>query len=267
MIRKFTPADEQTILNFAYTRERENMFVIGSFRAYPDPFKRNVYLGYYEGDKLIGIGTHFGRFGSLVVNAQNSDVLNAMVDAFVSQDVKVEGVPCFRRYGIPIVERLRTHGIEPKVVRDETVYLLTKETFFDHSTGETVKPTEADVDEIITLGRVVDGEDPAKEITEREREQISISEEWILRKEGKIVSKATIHGVSKHYTQIGGVMTHPDYQGKGYAKQTVSAVSKYWIDQGKQIILFSRNDNIPAMKVYKAIGFQPIDDYIIAEYV
>lgn len=242
------------------------MFVIGSFTAYPEPFMQNIYLGCHRGGELIGIGTFFGRFGSLVINAQGSAALNELVDDFVSRGVKVEWVPAFKRYGIPTVERLRTHAIEPKKVRDETVYILTEKTFSDHSAGETMKATNADLDEIIKLGRAIEGEDMEKEITDRERKQVIIDYEWILRKEGRLISKANIHGVSKNYIQIGGVMTHPDHRGRGYAKQTVSAVCKHWLDQEKEVILFSRNDNVPAMSVYKTLGFQPTDEYIIAEY-
>jgi len=267
VIRKFDPSDEQTILDFAYKREKENMFVIGSFTAYPEPFTQNVYIGCYRDDELIGIGTHFEkRFGSLVINSQSEDAINEIVDAFVERGAKVEWVPCFKRYGMPTVERLRTHGIEPKQVREETVYLLTKETFEDFSTDETEKATEDDIEEIIKLGRVVESEDVDAPITERERKQVIIGHEWVLRDDGAIVSKANIHGVSKHYIQIGGVMTHPDHQGKGYAKQTVSAVCKQWLEQDKEVVLFARNDNVPANKVYAALGFNPIDEYIIAEY-
>lgn len=267
MIRRFESSDQETILNFAYQREKENMFIIGSFTAYPEPFSQNVYLGCYRNGTLIGIGTHFEkRFGSLVIHSQDIDALHELVDAFVKQGATVEWVPCFKRYGLPIVERLRTHGIEPKKVREETVFLLTRETFQDFSSNETEKAMEEDIEEIIRLDRVVESEDVNAPITERDRKQVIIGNEWILRRNGAIVSKANIHGISKNYVQIGGVMTHPEHQGKGYAKQTVSALSKYWLAQGKEILLFARNDNVPANKVYASLGFKPIDEFIVAAY-
>lgn len=262
VIREFTPSDQQVILNFAYQREKENMFVIGSFKAYPNPFEVNTYLGYYENDKLIGLGTFFGRWADIVINAQNTKVINALVDEFIARDLIVENIAAFKRYGMPTVKRLREHGIEPTVLREETVHLLTEETFTDFSTGEAVKATPDDIDDMIRLGHIVDGKDASQKITEKERKRVLPDYEWHLRKNGKIISKANIHATSENYAQIGGVMTHPDHQGKGYAKQTVSVVCKYWIERGKDIILFVRNDNEPALKVYHAIGFQPIDDYL-----
>ena len=167
---------------------------------------------------------------------------------------------------MPTVERLRKHGIEPTLIREETVHLLTKDSFTDFSSDETVKAASDDIDAMIRLGHIVDGKDGSVEITEKERKRILPDYEWLLRKDGQLVSKANIHASSKNYAQIGGVMTHPDHQGKGYAKQTVSAVCKYWIENGKDIIIFVRNDNTPALRVYRAIGFEPIDDYLIVEY-
>lgn len=71
---------------------------------------------------------------------------------------------------------------------------------------------------------------------------------------------------SKNYAQIGGVCTHPKHQGKGYGKSLVSAVCKHWLSKGKHVILFCRNDNVPALKVYRALGFRPIDEFTIAVY-
>ena len=107
----------------------------------------------------------------------------------------------------------------------------------------------------------------ATTVSQKERDRILPEYEWVLRKEGQIVSKANIHGFSKHYAQIGGVMTHPAHQCQGYARQTVSAVCQHWLDQGKDIILMVKNDNIPAIQVYQCLGFQPIDEFILAEYV
>lgn len=267
MIHRFESSDQETILSFAYQREQENMFIIGSFSAYPEPFTQNVYMGCYKDGKLIGIGTHFEkRFGSLVICSQSIDALHELVDAFVTLGSKVEWVPCFKRYGLPIVERLRAHGIVPKKVREETVFLLTRETFQDFSSHETEMATEKDVEEIIRLDRIVESEDVNAPITERDRKQVVIGSEWILRRDGAIVSKANIHGVSQNYIQIGGVMTHPEHQRKGYAKQTVSALSHHWLKQGKEILLFARNDNVPANKVYASLGFKPFDEFIVAQY-
>jgi predicted GNAT family acetyltransferase len=61
-------------------------------------------------------------------------------------------------------------------------------------------------------------------------------------------------------------MTHPAHQGKGYAKQTVSATCRHWFARDRQLTLFVNNDNTPAIRAYTRLGFQPIGEYIHAEF-
>lgn len=266
MIRELTPDDQPAILDFAYQREQENLFIIGSFDFLPHPFETNTYLGCFKENELMGLGTYFGIWSDIQISTQSTEVHNALVDEFMQRNKPVEYVVGFKRYSLQTIKRLRTHGIAPKATYEETVYLLTRETFHNHSTGETTKATPADVDEIVRLEYQVEGKSAETEVTQKERNRILPDNEWVLRKEGQIIAKANIHGYSKHYAQIGGVLTHPKQQNQGYAKQTVSAICQHWLNQGKQPLLYVKNDNTPAIKVYQSLGFQSIDEFLLAEY-
>jgi len=267
MIRELTPQDQPAILDFAYQREKENLFVIGSFEFLHHPFETNVYLGYFINNELVGLGTYIGLWSDIQINAQDTEVINALVDELMQRNKPVEVVVAFKRYALQTIKGLQKHGIEPEFINEGTVYLLTRETFHNLSTGAATRATPADVDEIIRLGNRVEGKATETAVSQKERDRILPEYEWALRKEGQIVSKANIHRFSKHYAQIGGVMTHPAHQCQGYARQTVSAVCQHWLDQGKDILLMVKNNNIPAIKVYQSLGFQPIDEFILAEYV
>ncbi len=265
MIRLLQPSDRQLILDYVYAAEKENMFIIGSFNR-PEPFENNVYLGSFTNDLLVGLGTFFKRFGSLVVHAHDEEVLRNVTNYFGERKVPIEFVPAFKKYATPTIEALRHFGYEPTEIADQTVFLLTSDSFTDHSDESTALATEQDIDEIIRLQWAADEEDPHQEITEKDRRQILIDSEFITKLDGKIISSANVQGVSEHYIQIGGVATHPDYQGKGYAKRTVSAVCRYWMARGKHVLLFCRNENVAALKVYAALGFQSIDEFVIGVY-
>lgn len=266
MLRELTPDDQQLILDFAYQREIENMFVIGSFEFSLNPFEFNTYLGYFEHNILLGLGTYFGLWSDIQINAQSPSVINAFVDEFMQRKLPVKYVVAIRRYALPTIDRLKSHGIEPQTITEQTLQLLTQDRFNDHATGQEINATPHDIEDIIRLGNIVEEDDADKEIPEIERARVFPDNEWLLHKEGQLVSKANLHGVSKNYAQIGGVMTHPAHQGKGYAKQIVSAISRHWLDQGKQITLVVSNDNIPAIKVYHSLGFQPVEEFNHAEY-
>ena len=57
---------------------------------------------------------------------------------------------------------------------------------------------------------------------------------------------------------IGGVYTREKYRGRGYAKATVSALTREAIDTGATACLHVEVDNKPAIRVYKSLGYKVI---------
>jgi len=57
---------------------------------------------------------------------------------------------------------------------------------------------------------------------------------------------------------IGDVFTHPDFRGRGYAKIVTSAITRDAVASGAKALLHVREDNVPAIKVYKRLGYEVI---------
>jgi len=268
MIRKLKENDIRLVLDFVYLRERENLFVIGAFDIYKKPFESNCFYGFFENDRLLGLATFFKRWGSFVVSAHDPEVIKTLTDYAVREGNTIEFVPCFKEYADVIVERLETvHRIKPKIVSQQTVFILDLAHFHDFSTGQEITPFEEDVDEIVLFERSIHGRNLGKPIQKIERERINLRETFILKVDGKIVSKANVQGTSKQYFQIGGVGTAQEYRGKGYAKRVVSKLCRHFFDQGlPYALLFTDDENVAAQKVYEAIGFRPDGKFVVARY-
>ncbi|OIQ66424.1 mycothiol acetyltransferase [mine drainage metagenome] len=58
-----------------------------------------------------------------------------------------------------------------------------------------------------------------------------------------------------NYTEVSAVCTHPDYTGKGYARQLLMAQLKRMTAASNIPFLHVRDDNERAIKVYEDIGF------------
>lgn len=263
-IKKLAQKDKKEVLDFAYKNEKENLFVIGSFKNYKKPFTANDYYGYFQDNKLTGLAVLFKRFGNFVIHAENKKIIEELVDYGRSKKLKIEVIAAFKKYAEIMMNRLKkTHSIKPKNVSRQTVYVLTKKDFTDFSKGTEEIATQKDIDEIACFNT---GK-KANKITDADRKKIFPYQEFILRIDGKIVSKANIHGVSKKYFQIGGIGTLKSHQKKGYAKRAVSSLCKHYFRKGiKYGLLFADNDNIFAKKVYNSIGFKPDDEFMIIEY-
>lgn len=267
MIRKFNEEDRHTILDYAYGRERENLFVIGNLNR-PTPFENAVYLGYFKGEALSGMATFFKIFGNLVLNFDDEHAAADLVDVARKQALPIRDVANFRRYAVPTLSHLKRHGIEPKTISEQSVMELQREHFIDFSKDVARQALPDDVDDIAKLHRLPDEpSNPDTQVTDHERRSIRPEETFVIRHNNMLVSTVNLHGTSKNYFQIGGVVTHPSHRGKGYAKQCVSALCRHCFLHGKTAgILFTANDNAAARHVYAALGFRPVDDFIIAHF-
>lgn len=262
MIRELHEEDRQAILDYAYLQERENLFPIGSLN-HADAFAVNRYFGWFAGEELRGIAAVFGKWGSFVVHAQEQSILHALVDRVVEEKIPFTDIPAFRKFSGPMVEYLKTvYGRESKKVSEETVYVLEKGSFRP-AESRAVPATEEDRDSCARF----DKDDPETPVTEKERARVIPEDTFVIHRDGMLIAKANAQGFSKHFAQIGGVMTHPSYRRQGCARQCVSALCRYCFSRGvENVLLFTANTNLPAQNLYRSLGFKPVDEFLIAEY-
>jgi uncharacterized protein len=268
MIKKLTEKNRQQILDFCYKKERENLFAIGSFKNEKNPFSANKYYGYFKGKNLIGLAVFFSRFGHLLINAPRRKTIEEFVDYGMHKKLDIKCVATFRKYAEATIERLeKAHNKKPTRKSDETVFILTRQAFRNFSDGAEQNATKKDIDDIVVFNRKMRFENAKGEITTKERKKVMPEHTFFIRMKNNIISKANIHGLSKNYFQIGGVGTLEEFRKMGLAKKVVSRLCEHYFDMGiKYGLLFTGNDNVIAQKVYKNIGFKPVDEFIVAEY-
>lgn len=75
---------------------------------------------------------------------------------------------------------------------------------------------------------------------------------------GRLVAAAGTHVVSPEgrIAAVGNVMTHTDFRGRGFAKQTTSAVTQELLRTCDDVVLNVRADNPPALAAYRALGYR-----------
>ena len=84
--------------------------------------------------------------------------------------------------------------------------------------------------------------------------------------DGEIVAKANTNAIGINWIQLGGIYTHPLYRRNGYAWQLISAILRRTSKAGKKAALFVKDINVPAMELYKKIGFTNSGLYTIGYY-
>lgn len=78
-------------------------------------------------------------------------------------------------------------------------------------------------------------------------------------KDGKLVSIAGQRMQTNDFIEVSGVVTHPDYTRRGFAKQLSHHVSLEIFKDGKHPILHTTKGN-PAIKMYESIGYEVTRD-------
>jgi GNAT superfamily N-acetyltransferase len=75
--------------------------------------------------------------------------------------------------------------------------------------------------------------------------------------EGRLIAMSGERWQTDAFTEVSAVCTHPDYRGRGYAKQFVSQGGNEIISTGKTPFLHSYADNATAIATYEKLGFRP----------
>lgn len=74
---------------------------------------------------------------------------------------------------------------------------------------------------------------------------------------GEIVSAAFGWLTDEHVARVSGVVTHPDWRGRGYATAVVGELTKQLLDGGRRPFLYVSLENTPAVRVYERLGYLP----------
>lgn len=88
----------------------------------------------------------------------------------------------------------------------------------------------------------------------------------VLLPDGTLAAKAGTNALGFHSAQIGGVYVKPEFRRRGYAFDVLYCVLKNVFAVKKAAVLFVKNTNVPALSLYRALGFKKRNGYIIAYF-
>lgn len=83
--------------------------------------------------------------------------------------------------------------------------------------------------------------------------------------QGRWVGQAHIQAWTPEYGHIGGVATLPQFGGRGIARALTGRLCRYIHEEDRLPTLTVRKDNIPALKVYQHLGFEPVGEVTVLD--
>ena len=88
----------------------------------------------------------------------------------------------------------------------------------------------------------------------------------VLLPDGTLAAKAGTNALGFHTAQLGGVYVKREFRRRGYAFDVLYCVLKNVFAVKKAAVLFVKNTNVPALSLYRALGFKKRNGYIIAYF-
>ena len=88
----------------------------------------------------------------------------------------------------------------------------------------------------------------------------------VLLPDGTVAAKAGTNALGFHTAQLGGVYVKREFRRRGYAFGVLYCVLKNVFAVKKAAVLFVKNTNVPALSLYRALGFKKRNGYIIAYF-
>ncbi len=96
--------------------------------------------------------------------------------------------------------------------------------------------------------------------------QLKTELNWALRIQGKMIAKAGSNAKGVRWVQLGGVYTVPQARRKGYAYFLLSQIIQSLSEMKMGVCLFVKKTNIPALNLYKELGFDKLGSFRIVYY-
>jgi hypothetical protein len=76
----------------------------------------------------------------------------------------------------------------------------------------------------------------------------------------------SVSGLTPRGARLSGVFTPPEHRGRGYASNTVAAVSQLTLAAGREhCVLFAESAHAGTLRVYRAIGYEPMHETVVIE--
>jgi predicted GNAT family acetyltransferase len=238
-----------------------------------------VYAGAFGAEgTLRAVAAHYRRFGNVFPQAESEEALDAAVSCAVeASGDRVRGVIGLRPLVRRAIARLELNAAPCNYDANEGLYAIELEQLrkpallLDPEVElRAVEPGDESffvewlIDyEVRTLG-APDNADTRQKCRESFARSLASKEPCLLTHAGIPRAKTDFNARLPDMVQVGGVYTPPQQRGRGYARAAVALSLLRARRRGaKRAVLFTGDDNLPAIGAYRSIGFGRVDDFAI----
>jgi uncharacterized protein len=261
LIRRLTEEDHYQCLSLLTPHAAENLFILGDIEAYgyDQPFQ-----------KLWGDFSEDGTLRAVLLKYERNYIpfAPAEFDAegfakVISSDTAFLMMSGLKR----VTNQIQPHISHPPRSSRELFYAKCEsvDQLVLKNIEEVKKADLDDLNKIHFLHNMIDEFEATETVEEKQRNQEKgVSRTYYIEMDGQPVSAASTAAENSQSAMVVGVCTLPDYKRKGYATTCSSKLCYDVLSEGKVLCLFY--DNPDAGTIYKRIGFQDIEKWMMIHF-
>jgi ribosomal protein S18 acetylase RimI-like enzyme len=222
-----------------------------------------------QNDRIVGVCGYYPTFKSCSIYAETDEASRILAKKVISIH-SISALLGMKTMILPAYKEFLKKGMKSITNPQHVFFELDMKNFkpFFTQDGKIISIEKNDINDAVLLLRYLNNIPKEKPITNQEQAKVlATSEKFCLKIDEKMVSIASSNGLAIKAFQILGVVSHPDYRKKGYAKAVCSYLISHMKDKGaNKAIIFTKEDNIAAKKCYLDLGFQIVDKYYFATF-
>jgi ribosomal protein S18 acetylase RimI-like enzyme len=255
----------EKIFSFLAENEKHALFILGNLNMnFP---QSHIYAAVKEG-RWLGIAAYYSLKNSLIPFSMDADVTRALTRHVADVHTHIDYVNGIAYAAAPAYDELLQMGYQPANNPHQVFMEMTGIPPLQQQEAFIRQMQKQDHAEIAHLVRCLNGTwDESRPPTAEELEWVGLSPlRTAVTANGRIVATASSNGLGIRCYQIMGVVTHPDYRRRGYARAAVAAMMRIMTGLGgRHAVLFTEQGNIAAQECYRGLGFNITGEYYIAK--
>ena len=279
MIRVLQTGDEEKLYRFLEPRLDSSLFLLSNLRrgGFADRGERDqgTYYASFSGGEIRAVIAHFWQ-GNLILQAPED--IEELVRTIVGAGARpIRGLLGLADQVSRARNALAWRDSDIQLDDQEGLYALALDDLVvppdlaaGHLSGRRIERRDVDLAVEWRVAYCVEGlgAEDTPILRQQCRGDIESSFErgdtWVLEREGEPVASTSFNATTDEVVQVGGVWTPPELRGRGYGRAAVAvSLLDARHESVRRAILFTGDDNLPAVRAYLALGFQRIDDYRI----
>lgn len=278
MIRPLTPHDQPALEMFLSRHLSSSMFLLNNVRhsGIVEGGERfqGTYVAAFQGAEIVGAAAHYWN-GNLMPQA-GADVALApeLARAVLRASGRaLKGVVGERENCMSLIRALGIEHSRYRVFESEGLYTLPIRSMrIPVLAAQVRRAKREDSEALIRFYRdynieALNESDEAAALADAitlVENRMQSQTQFVLEQGGEIVAASSFNATVDSFAQIGGVWTSHQHRSQGYARACVAGSLMIAARDGfTDAILFTGDDNIPAIRCYSVLGFSRIGDFFI----